>query len=81
MRSMIRSAANILQGIFHNKDENVFVWINEEDHSRLISMEKGDDVKGIVSRFARLTEALQGIIFVEKSVIKSNFSCLEGRRP
>ena len=47
-------------GIFHNKDENVFVWINEEDHSRLISMEKGDDVKGIVSRFARLTEALQG---------------------
>ena len=44
-------------------------------------MEKGDDVKGIVSRFARLTEALQGIIFVEKSVIKSNFSCLEGRRP
>ena len=49
-----------LEGIFHNKDENVFVWINEEDHSRLISMEKGDDVKGIVSRFARLTEALQG---------------------
>merc|ERR1712099_69479 len=44
------------RGIFHNKDENVFVWINEEDHSRLISMEKGDDVKGIISRFARLTE-------------------------
>jgi len=52
------------RGIFHNKDENVFVWINEEDHSRLISMEKGDDVKGIVSRFARLTEALQGRFFV-----------------
>ena len=47
-------------GIFHNKDENVFVWINEEDHSRLISMEKGDDVKGIVTRFAKLTQALQG---------------------
>ena len=42
------------------KDENVFVWVNEEDHSRLISMEKGDDVKGIVSRFIRLTKALQG---------------------
>jgi len=50
------------RGIFHNKDENVFVWINEEDHSRLISMEKGDDVKGIVSRFARLTEALQVVL-------------------
>merc|ERR1719260_127347 len=50
------------RGIFHNKNENVFVWINEEDHSRLISMEKGDDVKGIVSRFARLTEALQVVL-------------------
>ena len=63
---MIHSVINILPGIFHNKDENVFVWINEEDHSRLISMEKGDDVKGIVSRFARLTEALQGI-FLSKN--------------
>ena len=58
----------ILQGIFHNKDENVFVWINEEDHSRLISMEKGDDVKGIVSRFARLTEALQGILLIQNQL-------------
>lgn len=31
-----------------NKDENVFVWINEEDHTRLISMEKGDNVKQII---------------------------------
>ena len=36
------------RGIFHNHAENVFVWINEEDHTRLISMEKGDDVKGII---------------------------------
>jgi protein-arginine kinase len=36
-------------GIFHNNDENVFVWINEEDHTRLISMEKGDNVKEIIS--------------------------------
>lgn len=50
------------RGIFHNKDENVFVWINEEDHSRLISMEKGDDVKGIVTRFAKLTQALQVVL-------------------
>ena len=43
-------------------------------------MEKGDDVKGIVSRFARLTEALQGRFFVKKLDIESYFSCLEGRR-
>jgi len=79
-RSMSHLVTVIMQGIFHNKDENVFVWINEEDHSRLISMEKGDDVKGIVSRFARLTEALQGRFLLEKLVIKSYFSCLEGRR-
>ena len=36
-------------GIFHNNDENVFVWINEEDHTRLISMEKGDNVKEIIT--------------------------------
>ncbi|CBY41252.1 unnamed protein product [Oikopleura dioica] len=37
------------RGIFHNNDENVFVWINEEDHTRLISMEKGDNVKEIIT--------------------------------
>jgi len=50
------------RGIFHNKDENVFVWINEEDHTRLISMEKGDNVKQIISRFAKLTATLQEVL-------------------
>merc|ERR1712121_600370 len=26
--------------IFHNKDKNFLVWVNEEDHTRVISMEK-----------------------------------------
>lgn len=50
------------RGIFHNNDENVFVWINEEDHTRLISMEKGDNVKEIITRFAKITSALKDVL-------------------
>ena len=28
-------------GIFHNDQENLFVWVNEEDQMRIVSMEKG----------------------------------------
>jgi len=28
------------RGIFHNNDENLFVWVNEEDQLRIVSMEK-----------------------------------------
>ena len=29
------------RGIFHNEARNFFVWINEEDQLRIISMQKG----------------------------------------
>ena len=29
------------RGIWHNEDKNFLVWVNEEDHMRIISMEKG----------------------------------------
>ena len=29
------------RGIWHNKNKNFLIWINEEDHTRVISMEKG----------------------------------------
>ena len=32
------------RGIYHNKDKNFLLWINEEDHTRIISMEKGRKV-------------------------------------
>jgi len=41
------------RGIFHNKDKNFLVWINEEDHTRVISMEKGGNMKKVFERFAR----------------------------
>ncbi|PIK57258.1 putative creatine kinase, flagellar isoform X1 [Apostichopus japonicus] len=39
------------RGIFHNKDKNFLVWINEEDHSRVISMELGGNMTRVFGRF------------------------------
>ena len=41
------------RGIWHNNDKNFLVWINEEDHTRVISMEKGGDMKAVFNRFCR----------------------------
>lgn len=47
------------RGIFHNDAKNFFVWINEEDHLRIISMEKGDNVANIFRRFAKATQVIE----------------------
>lgn len=39
------------RGIFHNDDKNFLVWINEEDHLRVISMEKTGNIKRVFQRF------------------------------
>merc|ERR1711881_577257 len=52
------------RGIFHNKDKTFLVWVNEEDQLRIISMQKGGDVKGVFERLAR------GIAAVEASLLK-----------
>jgi protein-arginine kinase len=43
------------RGIFHNKEKSFLVWINEEDQLRIISMQKGGDIKTV---FGRLKKAL-----------------------
>jgi len=40
------------RGIFHNEAANFFVWVNEEDQMRIVSMEKGDNIHAIFTRFA-----------------------------
>ena len=35
----------------HNKDKTLLVWINEEDHTRIISMQKGGDMTAVFRRF------------------------------
>ena len=46
------------RGIFHNVDKTFLVWVNEEDQFRIISMEKGGDVKGV---FSRLVEGIEAV--------------------
>ena len=46
------------RGIFHNEKKTFLVWVNEEDQLRIISMEKGGDVKGVFERLARGIKAV-----------------------
>merc|ERR1712240_256474 len=38
------------RGIFHNQNKTFLVWVNEEDHLRLISMQPGGDLGEIYRR-------------------------------
>lgn len=52
------------RGIWHNSNKNFLVWINEEDHSRIISMEKNGNMKAVFKRFC------QGLLKVEELIKK-----------
>ena len=39
------------RGIWHNEKKNFLVWINEEDHTRVISMQTGGDMAAVFERF------------------------------
>jgi creatine kinase len=47
------------RGIYHNHDKSALVWINEEDHLRIISMEQGADIRGVFGRFCRLLQTVE----------------------
>merc|ERR1711954_347975 len=46
------------RGIFRNKDKTFLTWVNEEDQLRIISMQKGGDVRGVFDRLARGIKAV-----------------------
>ncbi|KAL3123637.1 hypothetical protein niasHT_005665 [Heterodera trifolii] len=50
------------RGIFHNAKKTFLVWVNEEDHLRIISMQKGGDVGTVLKRLIR------GVKGIEKQV-------------
>jgi creatine kinase len=64
------------RGVFENKDSNLFVWVGEEDHLRIVSMqgsrekptEEGKKIKDVTARFMRACDE------VEK-VLKANDAC------
>jgi creatine kinase len=55
------------RGIWHNDEKNFLVWVNEEDHARVISMEKGGNMKAVFERFC------DGLQKVESSIKKQGF--------
>merc|ERR1739845_2761 len=49
------------RGIFHNEAENFFVWVNEEDHIRIVSMQQGAAIREIFTRFANACAAMEKV--------------------
>ncbi|KAM4521548.1 creatine kinase B-type [Odontesthes bonariensis] len=39
------------RGIWHNDNKTFLVWVNEEDHLRVISMQKGGNMREVFTRF------------------------------
>ncbi len=47
------------RGIFHNENKTFLVWLNEEDQLRIISMQKGGDIKEVFLRLATAVKNLE----------------------
>jgi len=41
------------RGIWHNDEKSFLVWVNEEDHLRVISMQKGGNIQEVFRRFCQ----------------------------
>merc|ERR1712048_134782 len=50
------------RGIFHNEAKNLFVWINEEDHMRIVSMSNGKDIRTVVDRFIMACAEIERVL-------------------
>ncbi|KFP54306.1 hypothetical protein N323_01764, partial [Cathartes aura] len=50
------------RGIWHNNDKTFLIWVNEEDHTRVISMEKGGNMKRVFERFCRGLKEVERLI-------------------
>lgn len=55
------------RGIWHNDDKNFLVWINEEDHLRIISMQQGGNISEVFHRWCN------GIAEVEKHMKSAGY--------
>lgn len=47
------------RGIFCSDNGKFYVWVNEEDHMRIISMENGGDIVAIFKRWSQGVEAVR----------------------
>ena len=49
------------RGIFHNKEKSFLVWVNEEDQLRIISMQKGADIKAVFTRLSTAATEIEKV--------------------
>ncbi|GAB1286789.1 Creatine kinase U-type, mitochondrial [Apodemus speciosus] len=56
------------RGIWHNNEKSFLIWVNEEDHTRVISMEKGGNMKRVFERFCRGLKEKPLLTQVEKLI-------------
>ncbi|KAL1466026.1 hypothetical protein MTO96_042996 [Rhipicephalus appendiculatus] len=47
------------RGIYHNDAKTFLVWVNEEDHLRIISMQKGGNIRDVFSRLVKAVKAIE----------------------
>jgi creatine kinase len=47
------------RGIWHNNEKTFLVWVNEEDHCRVISMQLGGDMAATFERFCRALKLVE----------------------
>lgn len=50
------------RGIFLNKAKNFIVWVNEEDHIRIITMQKGASLKQVWGRLVKAIHAMETVM-------------------
>lgn len=60
------------RGIFLNNDKTMLVWINEEDHMRIISMQKGADFVQVFKRFVDACNAVEKSLKVNNAGFSHN---------
>jgi len=50
------------RGIYHNDKKNFLVWVNEEDHLRIISMQMGGDLGEVYRRWVGAVNAIEKLV-------------------
>jgi arginine kinase len=50
------------RGIFHNAEKTFLVWVNEEDQLRIISMQKGANLRQVFERLSRGAAAIEKVV-------------------
>eukprot|EP00752_Nemacystus_decipiens_P011223 g9973.t1 len=53
------------RGIFHNEKKDFLVWVNEEDHMRVISMEQGGNIKNVFARWSAAVGEVENALKAE----------------